>query len=65
MQLEYYDVLDITAVPQTSCTSQTRMIFSPFFITHIEIYCVNYIFLSVEMYKGSKAAEKKSEYEHV
>lgn len=67
MQLEYYDVLDITAVPQTSCTSQTRMIFSPFFITHIEIYCVNYIFLSVEMYKGSKAAEKnkKPEYEHV
>lgn len=66
VQLKHYRMLDFSVVPQISASVKPEYFIFPFFITHIKICCVSYMFLSVEMYKGSAAAEEnKAEYEHV
>lgn len=68
VQLNHYGMLNASVNPQPSASVKPEWFYFTFFITHImKIHCVNYTIWSVEICKGSRAAEKnkKSGYEHV
>lgn len=66
IQLKHYGMWDTSVVAQNYASIKPERFLFSFFITYVmKIYHINCVFWSVEMYKGSTAAEKKSEYKHV